>query len=65
MARRRIATLHKVSSLTRAELCAYGRSLRLEWACQGDRAHAAGVAAMVAESERIGMRRGIAPCELS
>jgi hypothetical protein len=65
VSRRRIASLHKVANLSKCERRRYGRRLRLEWACQGDLEHVAGVERLVAESERIGRRRGIAPRELS
>jgi hypothetical protein len=35
-----------------------GRRLRLEWACQGDPEQVAGVKRLIAEGERISMRRG-------
>jgi hypothetical protein len=44
--------------LSEAQRIELGRRLRLEWACQRDPEQLAGVKRLIAEGERIAMRRG-------
>jgi len=44
--------------MTKAQRIELGRRLRLEWACQRDPEQLAGVKRLIAEGERIAMRRG-------
>lgn len=52
-----VSTLWRYTSLSTRERAASSRALRLVWASGGDREHAAAVARMIADGERIARRR--------